>query len=148
MHRRILLIFLCFLVSACGVLKKKEALDQPLPPLPDDSIQPEKAKEALSEVGGNWFYGPGLGNAALNVGAIYLFPPYAAYVLGNAMIGLAGYEEVYISDALPEPDRKQFQEVYTNIADAPGRFTAALAGKEFRTKESARERLRAKLSGN
>ena len=84
---------------------------------------------------------PGLGTAALNVGAIVLFPPFAIYVVGNAVANLAGYEGVYVSDALPEEDRKDFNDGYDTVVSAPGRVTAAVAGKEFRSKDVAKTRL-------
>lgn len=106
------------------------------------SIPPEKAGEAAKEVGKNWLYGPGLGSAAVNVGAIMVFPPYALYVLGNGVLNVAGYEGYYWSDMLPEEEKQQYITFYDSVTGGPGRIAAAVAGKEFRSKEVAKERLK------
>jgi len=106
------------------------------------AIPPEKAGEAAEEIGGNWLYGQGLGSAAVNVGTIYLFPPYAIYVLGNGILNIAGYEGYYVSDLLPEQEKEQYLTFYDTVTGSPGRVTAAMAGKEYRSKEVAKERLK------
>ncbi len=141
------LFFLVFL-GGCGILQKQkpnsedaelkkfavQASEKPLPP--------EKTKEVLSEVGANWWYGQGLGETALNVGTVIVFPPYALVLIGNAALSLSGFEPVSISDALPEKGREAWRTVYNGVTEAPGRVTAAIANEEFRSKETAGERLK------
>jgi len=110
------------------------SIDKPLPP--------EKGQELLGEAGANWWYGQGLGETALNVGAVVAFPPYAIYLLGNAALSLSGYEPIEFSNALPEAPREQWRSVYEGVTESPGRVTAAIAGEEFRSKERAAARIK------
>jgi len=95
---------------------------------------PEEAQELLEQAGGDWFYGKGLGSTMITVGACVAFPPYAIYVLGNAGLTMAGYEGLYVTDALPEETRDGVREGYGHIASIPGRVTSAVADEEFRDK--------------
>lgn len=131
--------------SGCGILRKKEKKsdDQVAMQLSQKPMSPEKAQVVLSEMGENWLYGPGLGQTALNVGAMVVFPPYAIYVLGNSVLSVSGYEPLYVTDLLPDAERSEVNEMYDEVTTAPGRVSAALAGKEFRSKDVAAARLRA-----
>lgn len=144
---RKLLIFLIscsigFTLSGCGVLKKKEtpSTEMGIPPEKLKDITPEKSEEILDEVSTNWAYGPGLGSAIINIGGIVLFPPYAIYVLGNAGIEYAGYEGLYVSKLLPDPEEKDFNSAYNSVASVPGKIVAGMAGEEYRTKETIAKR--------
>jgi hypothetical protein len=151
MHPRVYRLQLLFLMVVttvgCGLLREKEPspeatnLQKGVP-----QIAPEDAPKVLSEVGENWLYGPGLGQTALNVGAIVVFPPYAIYVLGNSLLSMSGYEPLYVSNLLPDDERAEFNEMYDEVTTAPGRVSAALAGKEFRSKEVASQRMKAIVS--
>ena len=128
--------------AACGVVKEKS------PDKPDEmsivgkDIPPEKAKEVLHEVGGNFAYGPGLGDTAVNVGTVVVFPPYAIYLLGNAVLSLSGYEPVTVASMLPEEHGKQWSSTYDQIVSGPGKMVAAMAGHEYRSREVADQRLK------
>ena len=67
----------------------------------------------------------------LNVGTVVLFPPYALYLLGNAGVAFAGYEPMYVTDALPEPARKEVLGLYNGVTGVPGRLNALVAGERF-----------------
>jgi hypothetical protein len=108
-------------------------------------LPPEQTEELLSTVGENWLFGQGFGETVLGVGLVVAFPPYAIYLLGNAAISYAGYEPLYITDALPEEPRQQWSTVYSSVTGVPGRISAALAGEEYRTKELARDEIKAAL---
>jgi hypothetical protein len=136
-------ILLFFILTSCSLLEKEEPSEQPLDiktavskPLP-----PEKTKELLNETGSNWFYGQGLGETAVTAGAIFAFPPYAIYVVGNGVLSLSGYKQIRVSNALPEEERESYNSAYDSVTSAPGRMTAAIAGKEFRNKEVAKEKI-------
>lgn len=103
----------------------------------------EQAKDVLGIVGGNFAYGSGLGDVALNVGTAVVFPPYALYLLGNAVLSVSGYEPVTISSLLPEEDGKQWSETYNTFVSGPGRVVAAMSGHEYRSPEVAEQRLSA-----
>ena len=108
-----------------------------LPDILDGSYQPpppEDVNEQLSESARGWFYGPGIGRTALNVGTVVVFPPYALYLLGNAGLMLAGYSPLYITDAIPETPRKHVLDTYVGVTDLPGRVTALVGGEEFHNK--------------
>lgn len=144
-------VFFCTLLalvsatSACGVIKEKP------PDQPDQfsvvgkEMPPEQAKEVLNEVGGNFAYGPGLGDTAVNVGTVVVFPPYAIYLLGNAVLSLSGYEPVTVASMLPEESGKQWSDTYDHIVSGPGKVVAAVSGHEYRTREVADARLRRAL---
>ncbi len=137
------IIFISLYISSCGVLEKEEpqnaqldikaAVEKPLPP--------EKAKELLSETGSNWLYGQGVGETALTAGAIFAFPPYAIYVVGNGVLSLAGYKQIRVTNALPDEEKAAWNDTYDTITSGPGKVSAAIAGKEFRTKEVAKEKI-------
>lgn len=107
-----------------------------------EPLSPEETEAILGEVGNNWLYGEGIGDTALTVGTVLIFPPFAIWVAGNAVASLAGYEPLRVSDMLPEEEGKEWEKAYGSVAAGPGRVAAAVAGREFRTKEQARERLR------
>ena len=98
------------------------------PPANTDEVQ-----EQLAESTDNWFYGPGVGRTMLNVGSIIVFPPYALYLLGNAGLTFAGYDPVYVTDALPEEPREKVLSVYDNVTSVPGKINAGIADREFHT---------------
>ena len=135
--------FMIFMASichlGCGVLKEKKTKP---PVVQAQPMSEEEAKAKLSSLGEDWLYGPGFGSTVLNVGAIALFPPYAIYVLGNALIGAAGYEELYASKLLPDEDERDFNSFYYTAVSGPGRVAAACADTEYRTIESIEQRNR------
>lgn len=135
-----------FVLSGCGIIKEK-------PPAEVDSVsavsQPmssEKAKAVLGEVGSNFVYGPGLGDATVNLGAVIVFPPYLVYLLGNTVLSLSGYQPVTVSSVLPDDAGKAWSNGYDTVVSGPGRFVAATAGREYRSQEVADERLRTILA--
>jgi phosphatidylglycerol:prolipoprotein diacylglycerol transferase len=130
----------------CGVVHerpkdKPSGLDVVGKPMSSD-----QAKEVLSTVGGNFAYGSGLGDAALNVGTAVVFPPYALYLVGNAVLSLSGYEPVTVASLLPEEDGKKWSSTYDSLVSGPGKVVAAVAGREYRSQEVADQRLGAVLS--
>jgi len=132
-------------VTGCGIIKKKPE-DQP-----DEfaavgkGMTDEQAKAVLGEVGSNFAYGPGLGDTAVNVGAVILFPPYILYILGNTALSLTGYEPVTVSSMLPEEQGRAWSNGYDTLVSGPGRMVAAVAGREYRSRDVAREKLKAAL---
>jgi hypothetical protein len=142
--------FFCYILfgllsSGCGVLREKKTpqADPAIVQATQKPMSPDAASSVFSEMGENWLYGPGLGQTALNVGAMVVFPPYAIYVLGNSVLSMSGYEPLYVTDLLPEGERDEVNLMYDEVTTAPGRVSAALAGKEFRSKEVASERMKA-----
>ncbi len=79
----------------------------------------------------DWVFGGGLGRTALNIGTVVVFPPYAFYMLGNAGIALAGYDPLYVTDALPGPARDGVLGVYNEVTSLPGRINAAVLREHF-----------------
>ncbi len=140
MKRGMLSLAAVFLLSACSVLQKEEdpqmklavrSVQKPLPP--------EKTKELLGKMGGNFVYGQGFGEAAITVGTIFAFPPYAIYVLGNGALSVAGYKPLHVTDALPDDARNGWNDVYDSVTGVPGHVSAAVAGEEFRNREVIEE---------
>ena len=132
---------LVFAMGACGVIKERPE-DKPSGlDVVGKPMSSEQAKEVLGTVGGNFAYGSGLGDAALSVGTVVLFPPYALYLLGNAVLSVSGYEPVTIASLLPQEDGKQWSKTYDTVVSGPGRVVAAMAGHEYRSQEVAEQRL-------
>ena len=150
--RSILIAILMLLLSGCFAdLKHKPPEQNPVATVIQDRIQNPAdtgtTSEVMREVGENWLYGQGLGDTALAAGAVAAFPPYAAVLLGNAVLSLSGYEPIWFSDALPEDEKGQWQSFYDSVGQSPGRFSAAIAGEEFRSKELIRQRYQNLLEG-
>jgi len=121
-------------------------MDQTLAAATSKPLPPEKAEELLDEVGTNWLYGQGMGATVLTVGTFLVFPPYGLYILGNSLISLAGYEPLYISNALPDEDKKSFDSIYDGVTSAPGQMAAAIAGEDFRSEQMIQKRMQALLA--
>ena len=140
----VLLLIGSLVVSGCGtVFKKRPPTKKTSMDLIGEPIPPEQAKEVLSEVGKNFAYGTGLGDTALNVGAIVVFPPYAIYVVGNALLAVTGYETITPSKVLPKKAGESWAETYDTIVSGPGRVVAALAGHEYRSEVVKEQKLQA-----
>ena len=140
---------LCALLLAgtgCGVIKKRPEDKPDELSVVGKEMPPEKAKEVLGEVGSNFAYGPGLGDAAVNLGTVVVFPPYIIYLLGNTALSLTGYEPVTVSSVLPEEQGRAWSDGYDTIVSGPGRMVAAMAGREYRSREVAQEKLREVLT--
>ena len=139
--REMAFVFLLML-SACGVLKEREGPSASELELAREPVPPEKAEAVLNEVGKNFVYGQGLGEAALTIGASVLFPPYAVYVLGNSALEMGGYERIEVTDALPEEDKRGWDDFYRDVTSVPGRAAAVASGEEYRTPEEGVERIK------
>ncbi len=111
-------------------------------------LTPEESNELAGEVGGNWLYGQGFGEALVSIGGIVLFPPYAIYLLGNGAISLSGYEPLYVTNLLPEAPRDGYNQFYDTVTSGPGRLSASFARKEYRTQEVIKERYKKILTKN
>ena len=99
------------------------------------ALSPEENQELLGEVARSWFYGQGLGSTTLQVGTAVAFPPYALVLIGNTALSLSGYQQVGVSEILPEEGASAWSEFYDAITSVPGRITAALSGEEYRSTE-------------
>ena len=105
-----------------------------IPALLNGSTRPPtegEAKEQIASSGKSWLFGSGLGKTLANVGTIVVFPPYGLYLLGNAGLTLAGYEPLFLTDALPSTPRKYVLGAYDEVTSVPGRITALVAREEF-----------------
>ena len=142
--RRMSLCGAVLLFTACMLTPKQEP-DAELAALAGKPVPPEQAGRILEEAGGNFVYGHGLGEAALTVGSVLLFPPYALYVLGNGALSLSGYEPLEITKALPKEERQEWNAVYDAVTAMPGEAAAAVAGESFREREEVRSRTKAML---
>jgi len=90
-----------------------------------------ESDEQLKQYGRRWLYGGGMGRTMTNVGTVVAFPPYALYLVGNAGLSLAGYEQLSITSLVPEPARDYILGAYNGITSLPGRLAAFIAGEEF-----------------
>ena len=140
------MIALSLPLVGCGVIKEKPKAQQDELSAVSQPMSTEQAKQVLGEVGGNFAYGPGIGDAAVNLGAVIVFPPYILYLLGNTALSLTGYEPVTVSSLLPEEQGKAWSNGYDTVVSGPGRVVAAAAGREYRSREVGEERLRMVLA--
>lgn len=130
----LLLVAACAPVG-CGVVKKKPEGEPNGLDLVGKPIPPQQAREILSELGSNFAHGPALGDTALNIGTVVLFPPYAVYLVGNALLSISGYEPITVSSILPEEDGKRWSNTYDQLVSGPGKVVAAMSGREYRSRE-------------
>jgi hypothetical protein len=128
--------------AGCGIIREKPPNHPDEFDLVGKPIPPEETGWVLNEVGNNFAYGPGVGEAALNIGTTVFFPPYALVLVGNAVLSLSGYEPVGVSSFLPEEAGSAWSGTYDEVVSTPGRVVAAVAGKEFRSREVARTKLK------
>ena len=96
-----------------------------------EQVTHEKLEDGFANGISRWFYGQGLGVTTLNIGTAVVFPPYALYLLGNAGLQLAGYDPLYVTDALPEKPREGVMTIYNAVTSTPGQITSTIAGAEF-----------------
>jgi hypothetical protein len=129
-------------LAGCGIIHKKPAASADEMALVGRPIPPEQAGEILDELGSNFIYGPALGETAVNVGTVVMFPPYALYLVGNALLSLSGYEPVTVSSILPEEEGKEWSEAVDGVFSGPGQVVAAMAGRESRSREVAEAKVR------
>ncbi len=100
---------------------------------------PAEFKQQLGDYGHSWFYGPGIGKTMANVGTVIAFPPYALYLLGNAGLQLAGFEPLYVSEAIPGEAGRYVKGAYENVTSIPGRVTSFVAGEDFQAERKIDE---------
>jgi hypothetical protein len=137
---KISFLFLLFFLSSCGVLEKK-----PQDPTLDFLQRPltlEESNKLTDEVGGNFLYGQGFGEALVNIGGIVIWPPYAIYVLGNSAISLSGYNRLHVTNLLPEPIKDSYNTGYDFITSGPGRLAASIGEQEYRNQDVIKKRYR------
>ena len=120
-------------------LKSPDVMDLTKPPnigaLARGEVNPptvEQASDELEKQGANWLYGKGVGATTLNIATCIVFPPYILYLLGNAGLEMAGYEPLYVTEAVPEPVKSEVTQVYDEVVSVPGRLAAGAADEEFR----------------
>jgi hypothetical protein len=133
------------LLSGCGILKEKTSPQDPNIALAESAVQqplsPEETEALVSDVANNWFYGQGLGETMLAVGTVVIFPPYGIYLAGNALLSLSGYEEIRVTEALPDSGEDVWNSVYDGVTSMPGHVTATISGDEFVSKKMADQTL-------
>lgn len=103
------------------------------------SMTPEHAKFVLTETGKNFAFGNGLGEAAVFIGSIFVFPVYAIYrgTVSVANAFGAGIPPAY--SLLPEPGQEVAKTSWDTITGAPGWVVAKTVGEEFRDKDIVAE---------
>lgn len=100
-------------------------------PVTPGTVQPDASK-----VSQDWLYGQGIGNTIFNAGGVIAFPPYALYLLGNGLLTFGGYENLYVTDALPDEARGEWKKTFNTVASTPGRVTASISGQEYRAADN------------
>lgn len=141
---RFIIIVLCFLAvcSGCSSSRSQQQthhasataelarlnLEHPLTPAESEKVL-RTAKDSV-------MYGSTLGDVSFKLVSGILVPPYGIYLLGRGAWELvSGTKAPEVTDILPEKDKQMWDATYDDIVSAPGRVSAALAGKEFRTSD-------------
>lgn len=138
----ILLTIFLFFTSCSYLLKPKTSKVK----LSDVKLALSKAtekdyEEIVDTASNSWFYGEGLGEAAVNVGTTVAFPPYAIYLLGNTVLDLAGYEKIGVSTFLSNDSKQKWRKAYSGVVGIPGSLTAVASSKQFVDSEEAEEKI-------
>lgn len=155
----VIFVVLCF-VSACGMSKSPDpepsspkvkvgAKGRPSPDTPVltlervqkiavEPLSPEETGEVVDTALTNFFYGPGLGETALDVTGAMLFPPYAMVLIGQTLVRLAGYESPRFIEMFPEEQQQAYDDTMDTVYSGPGRLVSAAAGEEYRTRSRVR----------
>lgn len=110
-------------------------------PFINESYCESEEDYVLSEHTEGFWYGNGLGIAAVNVGATITYPPYVAYLLGNGAIEYLGYEKVEITDVLPESAEQIYDQFYYGVTSIPGRVNAHVIGVDFKSPQDVKENI-------
>lgn len=127
--------FSLVLLSGCSTAFKKKEPEPSIFHTVNNPVSNEEAERIASTGGKNWVFGQGVGDTVAKVATSVVFPPYLIYLVGNGAIELAGYNGAYVTDALPDPYRTQWNGLYESVTSIPGRTVATLSGTEFRTED-------------
>lgn len=146
--RWVLALLAASVLVGCSLIKERDPEDPDLIEAAKKPIPPEKAEKIIDSAAGNWFYGEGVGSTAITAGTVVAFPPYLIVVIGNAALSLSGYQPITVSGMLPEKAGKEWANAYDSVASGPGRLTAAVSGKEFRTDEVIKDDMKRLLKEN
>lgn len=103
-------------------------------------LTPDQTSELVDTAAGNFFYGPSLGETALDIIGMIAFPPYAVVVAGNSALSLAGYKPLSIKRVLPDDVAKGYTEATDTIYSGPGRVVAGVSGNQYRKRDEVKER--------
>jgi hypothetical protein len=123
------------LSSGCGTVLREKPVRPDLNSSVKQPLTGEQSMEVLGTAASGWWHGQGLGETILQAGTVVAFPPYALMVLGNGALNMAGYESIGVSSFLDDESRKVWLDGFGNVTSGPGRLTASLAGKEYKTEE-------------
>jgi hypothetical protein len=105
-----------------------------------EPLSPKETGEVVDTALTNFFYGPGLGETALDVTGAMLFPPYALVLIGQTLVRVAGYESPRLIEMFPEEQQQSYDETMDMVYSGPGRLVSAAAGEEYRTRSRVRSR--------
>lgn len=94
--------------------------------------------EVLNTAAGNFFYGPGLGETALDLTGAVLFPPYAFVLAGQTLVRLAGYDSPRLVELLPDEQQRSYNGFMEAVYSGPGRLISAATGEEYRNRSRVR----------
>lgn len=161
--RGVLLVIVLYFVSACGMsarpapetayssnvnstTDRTSSSDTPVLTLERvqkiaaEPLSPKETGEVVDTALTNFFYGPGLGETALDVTGAMLFPPYAMVLIGQTLVRLAGYESPRFIEIFPDQQQHAYDVTMDAVYSGPGRLVAAAAGEEYRTRSRVRSR--------
>lgn len=141
MHRILFAVLSLSVVLSSGCNAMRPAREPNPLSVTRQPLTPEEGEALAGDVAENWLFGHGLGETMLAAGVTVLFPPYAAVLLGNGVLALSGYEPIGVSDLLPTEERATWERTFDTVTSGPGRLAAAAAGREFISRDAAKERL-------
>jgi len=130
------------LISGCSGIQPGYGPDEfDLKKVSQEPLSPGETRAMLGDLGESWVYGSGLGETALAVGTIVIFPPFALLLAGNSVLGMTGHEPVTLWRFLPDEQGEAARSAYSSVVSTPGRVTSTVAGEEFHDQERIKQRL-------
>lgn len=105
-----------------------------------EPLSPKETGEVVDTALTNFFYGPGLGETALDVTGAMLFPPYAMVLIGQTLVRLAGYDSPRFIELFPDEQQQAYDDTMDVVYSGPGRLVSAAAGEKYRTRSRVRSR--------
>ena len=129
------LILILFCCSACSLIQPTQQEDvtrvSPIEQVSKRPLEEHEVQELNSRVVDSYVYGEGLGDSVIKVGTAVVFPPFLLVMLGNAALSATGHEPVGVSTFLPEKAAEGWNKAYSEVASAPGRVSAGVAGRDY-----------------
>lgn len=142
MSSRVLFLMLAvFLCSCSGINPGYQHGEFDMKKVSEEPLSPTETRAMMGDLGESWLYGSGVGETAIAVGSVVLFPPMALVYAGNSALSMFGEEPVTLWRFMPDEQAQSARDAYSTFVSTPGRVSAVVAGEQFHDQQRIRERL-------